>query len=75
MFLDSYSDISRLDLTVSPCSHHLDHATFLALITQAAQQARRNLRLVEMRSQAADHPIQSVSLETDYLKYVILLNN
>lgn len=59
-------------LVTCSCSHHLDRATFLALVAQAAQQARRNVRLVEMRGQAADHPILPACPETDYLKCFIL---
>lgn len=59
-------------LVTCSCSHHLDRATFLALINQAAQQARRNVRLVEMRGQAADHPILPACPETDYLKCAVL---
>jgi 23S rRNA (cytosine1962-C5)-methyltransferase len=54
------------------CSHHLDRPTFLALIAQAAQQARRNVRLVEMRGQASDHPVLPACPETDYLKCAFL---
>ena len=59
-------------LVTCSCSHHLDRATFLALIAQAAQQARRNVRLVEMRGQASDHPILPVCPETDYLKCAVV---
>lgn len=59
-------------LVTCSCSHHLDRATFLTLITQAAQQARRSVRLVEMRGQAADHPILPACPETDYLKCFII---
>ena len=59
-------------LVTCSCSHHLDRATFLALVNQAAQQARRSVRLVEMRGQAADHPILPACPETDYLKCFVL---
>jgi len=59
-------------LVTCSCSHHLDRATFLALIAQAAQQARRNVRLVEMRGQASDHPVLPVCPETDYLKCAVV---
>jgi 23S rRNA (cytosine1962-C5)-methyltransferase len=59
-------------LVTCSCSHHLDRATFLALIAQAAQQARRNVRLVEMRGQASDHPVLPACPETDYLKCAFL---
>ncbi|TLM62990.1 MAG: class I SAM-dependent rRNA methyltransferase [Deltaproteobacteria bacterium] len=59
-------------LVTCSCSHHLDRATFLTLIAQAAQQARRSVKLVEMRGQAADHPVLPACPETDYLKCFIL---
>lgn len=59
-------------LVTCSCSHHLDRPTFLALVAQAAQQARRRVRLVEMRGQAADHPVLPACPETDYLKCFVL---
>lgn len=59
-------------LVTCSCSHHLDRGSFVALIAQAAQQARRRVRLVEMRGQAADHPVLPACPETDYLKCAIL---
>lgn len=59
-------------LATCSCSHHLDRATFLDLIIHAAHQARRSVRLVEMRGQAADHPILPACPETDYLKCAVL---
>jgi 23S rRNA (cytosine1962-C5)-methyltransferase len=59
-------------LVTCSCSHHLDRATFLALVALAARQARRNVRLVELRGQAADHPILPACPETDYLKCAVL---
>lgn len=59
-------------LVTCSCSHHMERASFLAVIAQAAQQARRNVRLIEMRGQAADHPILPACPETDYLKCAIL---
>jgi len=59
-------------LVTCSCSHHLERSDFVALIAQAARQARRSVRLVEMRGQAADHPILPACPETDYLKCAIL---
>ena len=59
-------------LVTCSCSHHLDRPTFLTLIAQAAQQARRNVRLMEMRGQASDHPVLPACPETDYLKCAFL---
>jgi 23S rRNA (cytosine1962-C5)-methyltransferase len=54
------------------CSYHLDRETFLQTLRQAGQQAGRDLRLVEMRGQAYDHPVLLNCPETDYLKCAIL---
>ena len=59
-------------LVTCSCSHHLERSDFVALIAQAARQARRSVRLVEMRGQAADHPILPACPETDYLKCAVL---
>lgn len=59
-------------LVTCSCSHHLDRPTFFSLVAQAAHQARRRIRLVEMRGQSADHPILPACPETDYLKCFIL---
>ena len=59
-------------LVTCSCSHHLDRPTFLTLIAQAAQQARRNVRLMEMRGQASDHPVLPACPETDYLTCAFL---
>jgi len=59
-------------LVTCSCSHHLDRPTFLTLIAQASQQARRNVRLMEMRGQASDHPVLPACPETDYLKCAFL---
>jgi 23S rRNA (cytosine1962-C5)-methyltransferase len=54
------------------CSHHIDRETFLDTLRQAGRLADRELRLVEMRGQAYDHPIALNCPETDYLKCAIL---
>ncbi len=54
------------------CSHHLDRETFLDTLRQAGRLAGRDLRLVEMRGQAYDHPVALNCPETDYLKCAIL---
>lgn len=54
------------------CSYHLGREPFLDLLRQAAVQARRSVRLVEMRGQAYDHPILLACPETDYLKCAVL---
>jgi 23S rRNA (cytosine1962-C5)-methyltransferase len=59
-------------LVTCSCSHHLDRETFLGLLRQAARQAGRESRLLEVRGQALDHPVLLACPETEYLKCVIL---
>jgi 23S rRNA (cytosine1962-C5)-methyltransferase len=54
------------------CSHHLQREDFLDLLRQAAVQAGRNARLLELRGQAFDHPVLLACPETDYLKCAVL---
>lgn len=54
------------------CSYHLDRATFLDMLRQAARQARRPARLLEIRSQSLDHPVLLACPETEYLKCAVL---
>ncbi len=59
-------------LVTSSCSYHVDAPTFLEMLRDAAADARREFRLLEVRTQAADHPILLAARETQYLKCVIL---
>jgi 23S rRNA (cytosine1962-C5)-methyltransferase len=53
------------------CSHHVSEAELLAVVAQAALDARRTLRVLERRTQSADHPILLTVPETHYLKCLI----
>jgi 23S rRNA (cytosine1962-C5)-methyltransferase len=53
------------------CSYHVSQADFLAVIADAVRDVHRNLRIMENRSQAKDHPILITVPETSYLKCVI----
>jgi 23S rRNA (cytosine1962-C5)-methyltransferase len=59
-------------LVTCSCSYHVDGPTFLEMLRDAAADARREFRLVEVRTQAADHPILLAARETQYLKCVVL---
>lgn len=54
------------------CSHHMDRELFLDTIHTAGLKARRSLRLLELRSQAYDHPVLLSCPETEYLKCAVL---
>lgn len=59
-------------LITCSCSYHMGREPFRELLARAAQQAGRQLRLVEARSQAPDHPVLLAVPETDYLKCFVL---
>ncbi len=58
-------------LVSASCSFHLSKEMFLSLITDAARDAGKTLRLVEFRSAGKDHPILLASEESNYLKFAI----
>jgi 23S rRNA (cytosine1962-C5)-methyltransferase len=58
-------------LVTCSCSYHVGPADFLEVLTGAAHDAHRTLRLAEIRGQARDHPILLNVPETSYLKCVI----
>ena len=53
------------------CSYHVSPAQYLEVVGNSARDVHRNLRIVENRGQAKDHPILLNVPETDYLKSVI----
>jgi len=59
-------------LVTCSCSHHLSEADFLEIVASASLDAGRALRVLERRTQAADHPILLTVPETHYLKCLIL---
>jgi len=59
-------------LVTCSCSYHLSEALFLRLIAGAATDAKKNVVVVERRTQAQDHPILLTMPETHYLKVLIL---
>jgi 23S rRNA (cytosine1962-C5)-methyltransferase len=58
-------------LVTCSCSYHVDQASFLGMLSEAALDARRTLRLIEVRGQAKDHPVLLNVPETAYLTCVI----
>lgn len=59
-------------LITCSCSYHMGRELFHNLLMTAAFQARREMRLVEVRSQAPDHPVLLAVPETEYLKCFVL---
>ena len=79
--IKGYTDINRRAmLALEPggilvscsCSYHLSEEMFRDLLLKAAQASGRQLRLLEARSQAMDHPVLLAMPETRYLKCYFL---
>jgi 23S rRNA (cytosine1962-C5)-methyltransferase len=60
-------------LATSSCSHHVDKTAFLDMLHLAAKDARKTVRVLELRSQARDHPVLLSMPETEYLKCAFLV--
>jgi len=58
-------------LVTCSCSYHVSQGDFLQMLADAARDARRTLRLTEVRGQSRDHPVLLSVHETSYLKCVI----
>jgi len=59
-------------LVTCSCSHHVSEGAFYEVVAQAALDAGKTLRVLERRTQAADHPILLTVPETLYLKCLVL---
>jgi 23S rRNA (cytosine1962-C5)-methyltransferase len=59
-------------LVTCSCSHHVSESMLFDIVAQAALDAGKTLRVLERRTQAADHPILLTVPETLYLKCQIL---
>lgn len=55
------------------CSQAIDRDTFQSIVTTAAIESRRNVRILYQLSQSADHPINIFHPEGAYLKGLVLL--
>ena len=58
-------------LATASCSHFADEERFVRMLRQAAADAGRQLRQIEARQQAPDHPILWNVEETNYLKFFL----
>jgi len=58
-------------LATCSCSHFMPEGLFVKMLKEAAADAAVNLRQVEARQQAPDHPIHLSVPETNYLKFYI----
>jgi len=59
-------------LVTCSCSYHVSPTEFIEVVAQAARDMHRNLRMVENRGQAKDHPILLTVPETAYLKCIVM---
>lgn len=59
-------------LASSSCSHHVTRELFVEVLRRSARKAARPVRMLELRSQAKDHPVLLSMPETEYLKFAIL---
>jgi 23S rRNA (cytosine1962-C5)-methyltransferase len=59
-------------LVTCSCSYHLSRETLIEIVAEAAGDAGRTVELLEIRSQAPDHPILLNVPETEYLKCLVL---
>jgi 23S rRNA (cytosine1962-C5)-methyltransferase len=59
-------------LVTCSCSYHVSSEQFLAVVSEAARDAHRSLRILESRTQSKDHPILVNMPESGYLKCLLL---
>ena len=59
-------------LVTCSCSQHILPEMFQDIVNQAARDAKKRIRLVEYRTQGYDHPILPQSVETKYLKCMMI---
>ncbi|MHB1610598.1 MAG: class I SAM-dependent rRNA methyltransferase [Sulfobacillus sp.] len=59
-------------LVTSSCSYHVSESDFINVVGQAAYDAKRHVKIMEIRGQAPDHPMLAALPESRYLKCLIL---
>lgn len=59
-------------LISSSCSYHVSREDFLYILNEAARDAHRQVKVVAVRGQGADHPLLLAANETSYLKFVVM---
>ena len=59
-------------LLTCSCSYHITEPLFLQILAEAANDARKNIVVIERRTQARDHPTLLTMPETHYLKCLII---
>jgi 23S rRNA (cytosine1962-C5)-methyltransferase len=59
-------------LVTATCSYHVSEELFIGVVASAAADAGRDVRVLEKRTQARDHPVLLSVPETYYLKCLIV---
>ncbi|MBE7079934.1 MAG: class I SAM-dependent rRNA methyltransferase [Clostridiales bacterium] len=59
-------------LATCSCSHYMTLPLFERMLSEAAKESGRRVRVLEMRTQAPDHPALLNEEETQYLKFFVL---
>ena len=59
-------------LATFTCSHHIDQVLFKEVVVAAAADAHKTVRLLQVLTQARDHPILPAVPETEYLKGLLV---
>ena len=59
-------------LATCSCSHYMTLPLFEKMLSDAAKESGRRVRVIEMRTQAPDHPALLNEEETQYLKFFVL---
>lgn len=59
-------------LATCSCSHFMNDALFRKMLEEAAADAKKKLRIIEYRQQAADHPVMLGIPETEYLNFYLI---
>ncbi|MCY0881347.1 MAG: class I SAM-dependent rRNA methyltransferase [Firmicutes bacterium] len=59
-------------LITASCSYHVSEAEFIHVVQQAAYDAHRTVKMLEIRGQGPDHPMLPALPESRYLKCLVL---
>lgn len=59
-------------LVTASCSHYMTATLFEKMLKEASRESGRTVRIVEIKSQAPDHPALLAADETVYLKFYVL---
>lgn len=58
-------------LITSSCSHYIEEAKFIEIVSKELAKSGRKARLIHRAGHSADHPIHPSMPETEYLKFLV----